>query len=89
MVSTTQQKGKAQAEFTVLYKVEEIFLPQLLLIVPKESINVAFGECSQSKKVKIWFKWCFLRRSDKDSFLVFGIKVNWARPMKPTLIIRL
>ncbi|XP_031263244.1 cysteine-rich repeat secretory protein 38-like [Pistacia vera] len=34
----------------------------------KESIRVAENDCSQSKKVKVWFKWCFLRYSDEDFF---------------------
>lgn len=37
----------------------------------KESITVARHDCSQSKKVKVWFKWCFLRYSDEDFFGVW------------------
>lgn len=32
----------------------------------KESISIALHDCSKSKQVKVWLKWCFLRYSDED-----------------------
>ncbi|KAH7569069.1 hypothetical protein JRO89_XS06G0097400 [Xanthoceras sorbifolium] len=34
----------------------------------KESISVALQDCSKSKQVKVWFKWCLLHYSDEDFF---------------------
>ncbi|TXG47202.1 hypothetical protein EZV62_026496 [Acer yangbiense] len=32
----------------------------------QESISIALHDCSKSKQVKVWLKWCFLRYSDED-----------------------
>ncbi|KAK0579194.1 hypothetical protein LWI29_022597 [Acer saccharum] len=32
----------------------------------KESISIALHDCSKSKHVKVWLKWCFLRYLDED-----------------------
>ncbi|XP_038689950.1 cysteine-rich repeat secretory protein 38-like isoform X2 [Tripterygium wilfordii] len=34
----------------------------------KESTKAALQDCPRSKKVKVWFKWCFLRYSDENFF---------------------
>lgn len=37
----------------------------------KQSITLASHDCSQSKNVKVWFNWCFLRYSDVGFFGVW------------------
>ncbi|XVF27790.1 hypothetical protein REPUB_Repub14bG0139300 [Reevesia pubescens] len=37
----------------------------------RESVAVALHDCSKSKKVQVWFTWCFLRYSDEHFFGVW------------------